>query len=231
MIYVLIIVTYLFSSLGGISGLLFGVSFSKHQIEQHPFLKKLPKKTLFVTTCVFVFIAAVAGVSKEILSTKSSLELIQGAGGELTQKATYMGFKKELEEAAVERISEAEDYFNAAERDFSASRYQEAANNYQKSINVLPTMMGYLNLGICLSYVSDDSNAENALLFGIQIARKRENKEFEGAFLNNIGTVYFEQGKLEDALKSHQAAFDIFSRIGNHLGLANTYGNIGNIYP
>lgn len=226
-IYVLIIVTYLFSSLGGISGLLFGVSFSKHQIEQHPFLKKLPKKTLFVATCVFVFIAAVSGVSKEILSTKSSLELIQGPGGELTQKATYTGFKKELEEAMSECINEAEDYFNAAERDFSASRYQEAAINYQKSINVFPTMSCYLNLGRSLFYTAEFQKAEVAFDSGIQIAQKKGNKEFERAFLGNIGNIYSKQGEQEKALESYFAVLELSSNLHDK---GHTLGNIGVVY-
>ncbi len=70
-------------------------------------------------------------------------------------------------------------------------------------------MSAYLNLGITLSLVSDLREAEDALISGLQIARKKRNTEFEGAFLANIGIVYFDQGKLEEALKLFQTALEL----------------------
>ena len=49
-------------------------------------------------------------------------------------------------------------------------------------------------------------------------------------FLGNIGVVYRNQGKLDVALASSQAALELFKQIGNLLGQANTLGNIGNVY-
>ena len=216
MIYVLIILISLFGCLGAISALLLGVS--------------QWKKLLIGVAIVCIVIASGATLWKEILSVKPPMETVQGPGGELTQKATITGFKRELQEAADELVREAEDYFNAAERDFAASRFRDAATNYQKSVDVLPTMSGYLNLGISLFYVSDFRQAEDAFISGLQMARKKGNREFEGAFLGNIGLVYFNQGKLEEALKSHQAAFEIHKQIGHPLGQANDLNNIGNVY-
>ena len=229
-----IILTYFFGFLGGLFALLFGATFSDASRETLPILKSLGEKQvhLGVATIVCWLIALATGIWKEFLSLKlkPSVEVIQGPGGGLTQRATLTGFEKELEEAASERAREVKDYFNAAERDFAARRYRDAANNYQKSVNALPTMSALLNLGTSLSYVSDYPKAENVFTAGLQIARKKGRKEFEGAFLGNIGNVYFDQGKLDEALRSFQAALDLFKQIGNPLGQANALGNIGNVY-
>jgi len=231
-IYIAIVLTYLFGFLGAISVLLLGVSFTKAQREKYPLLRKLDGKQLhlFVLACVFLVLSFGTNALKDALSVKPSVVLTQGPRGELTQKATPRGFKKELEEAGAELVSKAEDYFKAAEWDFEAREYADAASNYQKSINVVPTMSGYLNRGICLFYVSDFRQAEDAFISGVQIARKKGNRNLEGAFLNNIGLVYSNQGKLEEALKYHKAALEIDKQIGNPLGQANTLGNIGIVY-
>ena len=52
----------------------------------------------------------------------------------------------------------------------------------------------------------------------------------EAAAHNNIGSVYNKQGKLENALESHQAALTIDREIDNPLGQANVLGNIGLVY-
>jgi tetratricopeptide (TPR) repeat protein len=232
MIYIAILLTYLFRLLGAISALLLGVSFTKSQRKKYPILQTLSGKQLhlLLATVVFLLLAYGAGAWKDVLSLKPAVELTQGPRGALAQKATPTGFKKELEEAASELASEAEDYFNAAERDFAAIRYRDAASNYEKSISVLPTMSGYLNLGISLLYASHFRQAEAAFISGLQVARKKADAEFEGAFVGNIGNVYSTQGKLAEALKSYQAALAIHKQIGNPLGEASVLGNIGIVY-
>jgi len=157
MIYVLIILTWLFGSVGALASLLLAVTFTKSQRQRFPIIRKLDgtQLHLFILALLSLLLAGGAAVWKECLTTRASLELIQGPGGESTPKATITGLERELEEAAAERVSEAKDYFKVAERDFAARRYPDAAAIYRKSINVLPTMSGYLNLGISLFYVPD----------------------------------------------------------------------------
>jgi len=52
----------------------------------------------------------------------------------------------------------------------------------------------------------------------------------QAAALNNIGLVYFQQGRLEEALKSYQDALTIHKEISKPLGQANTLLNIGRVY-
>ena len=46
----------------------------------------------------------------------------------------------------------------------------------------------------------------------------------------NIGNVYREQGKLDEALKFYQEALAIHKEIGDHLGQADTLYNIGKFF-
>lgn len=172
MIYIAIVLTYLFGLLGAISALLFSASFPKAQQQKFPILKNLDGKQLHlvVATILFLVLSAIVNMGKDILSVKPSLELTQGPRGGLTEKATPSVLKRELKDAGAELVSKAEDYFKAAERDFEARQYADAASNYQKSINVVPTMSGYLNRGISLFYVSDLRQAEDAFISGVQIA-------------------------------------------------------------
>ncbi len=165
-----------------------------------------------------------------MLSVQPSLEAIENPAGQSSQRATLSGFENELDEAATERQSEAKDYFEVGERDFGRHHYRDAANNYQKSIDALPTMTAYLNLGNSLYSVSNYESTEKAYIAGLQIARKKRNKEFEGAFVGNIGTVYADQGRLKEALRSYQAALEILKQIGNPLGQANALTGIGIVY-
>ena len=48
--------------------------------------------------------------------------------------------------------------------------------------------------------------------------------------LGNIGRVYADQGKLQEALKSHEKALATFKEIGNPLGRADVLMNIGRVY-
>ena len=48
--------------------------------------------------------------------------------------------------------------------------------------------------------------------------------------LNNIGNVYRNQGKLEEALEFYQAALKIHQEIGHPLEQANALRSIGNVY-
>jgi tetratricopeptide (TPR) repeat protein len=131
----------------------------------------------FVWLSFFIFTAGggLASILSFIQPNKPSLELRSDPHGESVQKATLTGFERELKEAAAEKESEARDYFKAAERDFAAQRYRDAASNYQKSIDVLPTISGYLNLGITLRHIADFQRTAAAFRSGLQEARRKGN--------------------------------------------------------
>jgi tetratricopeptide (TPR) repeat protein len=48
--------------------------------------------------------------------------------------------------------------------------------------------------------------------------------------MNNLGNVYKDQGKWEEAIDCYQQSLEIFRAIGDHHGIAQTIGNLGNLY-
>jgi tetratricopeptide (TPR) repeat protein len=163
-------------------------------------------------------------------STGAPIVWSQTLGGQVVQKATPAGFERELQDAATQNISAAKMYFEVAEHDFRARRYRDAVNNYQKSLDLLPTMAAYLNLGTSLLSLPDIQAAENAFLRGEQIASTRQDKGFQQAFLANLGLVYEIQGKLAQAFASLQAALELAKQIGNLSMQANVLGYLSLAY-
>jgi tetratricopeptide (TPR) repeat protein len=157
-------------------------------------------------------------------------ELIQGLRGTQLQKATQTGFERELTEEATEQRKQAEHHFRLGEERFAVHRYQEAGEQYQLSIAFLPTMSAFMNLGLSWYNISNYSHAKAVFLNGLEKAQAKKSPSYESAFVNNIGLVYKEQGQLEAALASHQAALKIFKELDHSLGQARTLGNIGLVY-
>ena len=56
------------------------------------------------------------------------------------------------------------------------------------------------------------------------------NRQGEAAQLSNIGNIYFEQGRLDEALKAFGDALHVFQLIGHRQGEAQSLGNIGLVY-
>ncbi len=57
-----------------------------------------------------------------------------------------------------------------------------------------------------------------------------QGKQCLATALGNIGVVYGQTGRLEEALKAYQDTIAIHTEIGHRLGEANDLGNIGNVY-
>jgi len=232
---VLIILTALFGFLATVCVLVLSLGFPQYVLDIFPILEKFAttnKPYFFVATLVSLACAYGATALREYLSEKEkpALEIVIGPHGEQVQEATLSGFDKEVEDAAEEMKRNAKNYFNAGKADSTQHRYKDAAANYQKSIDALPTMSAYLNLGTSLLYISDFPGAEDAWISGLQIALKKQMKEFEGSFLGNIGLAYAEQGKLEEAVNALQESLEIYQQLGNQLGQASALGNIGAVH-
>jgi tetratricopeptide (TPR) repeat protein len=190
--------------------------------------KRQPFVWLF--TILFTVVPGFMAYHSYIKPTSPSLESQSELRGQSVQKATLTGFEQELKEAAAEYESGAKDFFKVAERDMTAQRYPDAVTNYQKSLNFLPTMSGYLNLGIALGYTSKFREAEEKFITGLQMARKKGRKEFEAAFLNNLGNIHENLGKFEEALRAYHGALELDRQLGNTQRQANILNNIGNVY-
>ncbi len=65
---------------------------------------------------------------------------------------------------------------------------------------------------------------------GLEIARKREDKRGEGAFLGNLGNAYYSLGQVERAIEFFQQALDIDREIGYRRGEGADLTGLGNAY-
>lgn len=169
-----------------------------------------------------------------LLGPVDLFETIQNEEGRTIQEATNEGFEAELDQVAEETKEDlkrrAEDNYDAGKSYVHDHCYKDAAASYKKSVDALPTMSAFLNLGGCYYYISNYANAESAFRAGLDIAAIRESREFESAFLSNIGLIHSEQGRLAEALESYQASLKIECRLGNPLGQAQGLSNTGTIY-
>ena len=228
---ILDIIIYITGVLGGAAAFLFGVDqtdfFTNNQS-----LNFLTHRSLLYFIMFFGFGASaiLVYIIKHFLPQEPPpFNYVQGPSGTITE-ATLVGFKKEIKEVTDELAEEAESYFEAGERDYTASRFRDAAQNFQKSLDILPTMSGYLNLGNSYYSVSDIKNAETACVSGLQISRRKKDRMLESAFLGSMGLICFDKGDLAEALKYQRQALDIHKEIGYRQGEASDLGNMGLVY-
>jgi tetratricopeptide (TPR) repeat protein len=231
MILALSVLAPLLRFLTGLCVLLLVLSFLRLLPEAFSTLKRFENRrsVLALTAILAWLLGAGATAWEEGLEAKLWLALTQGPNGELVQKATPVYFQEEMKGVASERGNQARAYFDAAEGDLASMRYREAADSYGRSVRVLPTASGHLNLGITLLYLSEFHRAEDVLLAGIQLARRKGAGRVEGVYLDAIGRAYLGQGRPEAALGSHREALEIHTYVGNPLGRANAHANIGNV--
>jgi tetratricopeptide (TPR) repeat protein len=228
----LIVVASLFACLGVIAAVLVGISFSESHRKQYQFLNLLyEEQTQWLTVTVILLVMAYgAKLWKDLLSSKPQLESIHLYSGQLSQKATRHGVKTELDEADPEVAQEARAYLDAGEKDFARRRFREAADSFQKAVDVLPTMSGYMNLGVSFVCVWEFRQAEDAFISGIQIAHRKGNREFEGAFFTNLGNTYYRQGKYERALEMYRSALKFYEQSGDSVAQSAIFHNSGMVY-
>jgi tetratricopeptide (TPR) repeat protein len=229
---ILTVLAYLFAGLGAVTAVMVGFSLSPAHREQYSLLVLLPEEQtqLLIISTVCWVMAYGAKLGSELLRLKPQLQSIRVSGGQLSQKASRQCVESELAEAGTDLAREVWSHLDAAERHFAAKRYREAAGNFQRSIEILPTMSGYLNLGVSFMYLWEFHRAEASFLSGIQLARQEGNREFEGAFLNNLGNTYFREGKYDRALESYRSALKFYEQIGDSVAQATVFHNSGIVY-
>ena len=93
-----------------------------------------------------------------------------------------------------------------------------------------PLMSGYMNLGVSLVCVWEFRQAEDAFISGIQIAHRKGNREFEGAFFTNLGNTYYRQGKYERALETYRSALKFYEQTGDSVAQSAIFHNSGMVY-
>ena len=167
---------------------------------------------------------------RDWLEVRGSLEISQGPEGELIQKASPIGLQRGLRGTGAASIIVARHAFQSGERAMAAKRYREGEEEYGRSVRAIPTMAGYLNLGLTRLYLEDFQPAEAAFRAGLDIARRVGDVRGAGACLNGVGRAALGQGHLEEALASHAAALGAHTEIGDMAGRAIAHANIANVY-
>jgi tetratricopeptide (TPR) repeat protein len=228
-IHSLIWLSYTLLFLAAISGLLLTVSFTRGQRKRFPLLRKLDGKQIYLLVAVVVCSALgyLTNIYKETATLDRSFEVTYGPGLSQAEKATSDGITIELQQGATEQLEKARDFFKSGEHYFAEKRYRDAATSYQASLDVIPTLSAYLNLSLSLRYLSDYQSAEPVVQRGLQLARSRSQRKFEGHFLLTLAAILIPQGKLEQADDALRQSLEIFKQVDDRLGQANAILNLG----
>ena len=203
-----------------------------------PVRERFPALRRFATWRVGIGLAAIlawllgggAAGLKDWLEGRGSLEFIQGPEAELAQKASLLGLQRGLRGADSEFSIVAREAFQSGERAMAARQYREGREAYGRSVRAIPTMAGYLNLGLARLYLEDFRPAEDAFRAGLDIARRAGDARGAGACLDGVGRATLGQGQLEEALASFADALAEHTEIGDMPGRAITHANIANVY-
>ncbi len=202
----LIILSSLFYLLGGVCAILFGCArLTRMHPEKHRILGKLHgrQRHLLIATCCLLIAALGTGAAGKIVMS-SPLEMARGPRGEPLLEASLRGFERELEDETAGAKDEAKQHFESGKRESGAHRYRDAATSYRKSVEALPTMSAYLNLGIALFYIGDFHGAKQAFRAGLQIAREKRAAQFRAVFRSiRLAQMEIDQRKLQRGMESH----------------------------
>ena len=82
------------------------------------------------------------------------------------------GTSDHFTQVSEEKISTARKHFTFAKKDYKEEQYYKAAQHYRRSIDAIPTMSGYLNLGTSLLRISQHKDAKSAYTSGLELSRK-----------------------------------------------------------
>lgn len=133
--------------------------------------------------------------------------------GTLLIKATVHVLEDELskESAAVHLVL---DYFLLAEKLSDSNQFAEANKAYEKSAGILPAMSIYLNWGNLFFITGRIAEALQHYSNGLALAKKHKSRWFEGAFLSNIGHLYYYEGNPDESLKYFNRALPTLKDTG-----------------
>lgn len=235
-ILLLKILHIMFLILSVVFAVLLGLSFFNPDDRKYPLIKYVSDKKIIIFIafifCTLITIWMPERKTIELNVSRSPLIITLGPGDKEVQKATLTGFRNELALMNVDqkRKDDAERYFDQAERFIAVWNSAEAVKNYVKSIETLPTMSSYLNLGLHYWYIYRLDYAEQSYKMGLDIAKTRNNKEFEAAFLNATGNLMMEKDKTDEALVAYSLSLTINKSTGDMLAQAADHGNLGRAY-
>lgn len=122
--------------------------------------------------------------------------------------------------------------------------YRQAQNNFNEALGILMSLNPedsanqpveiislYNNLGIACQKLKEQTESVDYYFRGIALARKYPGQELNLArLLNNLGSVYMEYGRLNEAYTAITEALEIRSRAGDTYGTAQSYRMLATYY-
>ena len=118
-------------------------------------------------------------------------------------------------------------------------KFEEAIKAYEKCLHDLSIpeedKIGFnILIGNCYYFLSKLNQAEKHFKESLNILKRVENKiaklPAKSAALGNIGNIYHNLGKPDEALEYYQQALEINRKLGYEQGAAHNLNNIGTIY-
>lgn len=155
------------------------------------------------------------------------LSVVQRPRGFL-YKATTSRFEGELQRAEPEGRSEAADAFASAELQAGAYRYRAAVKEYRRSLKAYPTRAADLNAGLVSLLLGELAAAETHFRSGLERSAEGDYGDFLVAFRLALGAVFWEQGRVDEALAATREALDLARQERDLLSQAAALAQLGN---
>jgi tetratricopeptide (TPR) repeat protein len=131
------------------------------------------------------------------------------------------------------------DSFQTGQRYEKEYKFNEAIESYRECLNNASVTEGdrlALNIlmGNCYYFLSQLKEAEKHFRESLNIFKRAENKiarlPAKSIALGNIGNIYHNQGKPDEALEYYQQALEINKKLGYEQGIAHNLSNVGTVY-
>ncbi|SMG11019.1 Signal transduction histidine kinase [Marivirga sericea] len=174
---------------------------------------------LYPKTYIFVFILISCGCYGQLNAQPSSL--VDSLKIELS--------KAEVKSDQVQILNELAETLKSSDVT-DALEYARGALNLAIEIGDKDGILSaYSNLGLVKTYSGDYDSALIDFFKGLHLSDSFDNSFFKARILNNIGNTYWKASRLEDAYQYYKRSLEIRTLIEDSLGMAKSYGNLGNI--
>jgi hypothetical protein len=134
-----------------------------------------------------IVLALIAQITERFLKRLPEDNLAFDPQGGGIHKGTLEEFLQEITDSANEIVGEAKNSFEDALEELSKGEFMAAARDFSRSVKNVPTMSGYLNLGVSQYFCTEWLKAKDSFRSGLEIARRMKNELFEARFINNLG--------------------------------------------
>ena len=186
---------------------------------------------IVVVIMLVAYVTSYVGEKAKMHATSKDFgEILIGPYGSLYERATEKGLQNEIVNATMDEINEVIWLFKLSEKNALEFNYNEAIENIEKSIELLPTMSAYLNLGYLNIFTYRLDKAEQAFSRGMKSAIKKAESDKKMSFLNGFGFVNLTRGNYNSALTFFEEALSTASEGKYTRGMLLANFGLGSVY-